>query len=492
MSGWYTPAYLVLFLVFSHFIRSFKRTSLPLPPGPPRLPIVGNLFNRPSGERFHLQYMDLIATYGPIMSLKVFGRTTIVMNDFKTANELLEKRSANYSDRPSYRMLSDILQWWWNIAVFRYSDSWRSHRKTFSDFFNHKVVKEYTPIQDAASYALMRALLQTPEDFFNLVRRHAGSSILEVVYGLKGSAYDDYIEVADKSIVTIDLAFNPGHFFIDYLPILKYAPPWVAFKRRGRQSAEYALEMREQPVALVQRSLTDGSAVPCIVSKLLESQPPDRLNLIKNMSTTAFVAGADTTVSQNLTTIMALLHCPEVQKKAHEEVDRVIGRHRAPTCADRTDLKYIEAINLEALRWRPVLPLGLGHASVSDDVYGGYFIPGDCDVIANAWAILHDPLVYKDPEEFNPERFMGANHEPYPGAAFGWGRRVCPGRYFSSNSAFSLVASLIWAYDILPAGDGSLPDSMAYTNRSVIHPCPFKCRFEPRFDFETILTENAL
>ncbi|KIY65578.1 cytochrome P450, partial [Cylindrobasidium torrendii FP15055 ss-10] len=335
-----------------------------LPPGPPRLPIVGNLFNRPSGNQYHLRYMDSIATYGPIMSLKVFGRTTIVISDLKIANELLERRSANYSDRPSYRMMFDVLQWWWNPAIFRYSDTWRLHRKTFNDFFHQKAVQEYTPIQDAASYVCLRALLKTPEDFFDHVRRQAGSSVLEVVYGLKGRAYDNYIEIADKSFVSIDLAFTPGHFLIDFLPILKYAPPWVAFKRRGKQSAKYALAMREQPVTLVQEALADGSATPCMITKLLESQPHDRLDMIKNVTTVAFAAGADTTVSQNLTTIVALLHFPEVQKKAQEEVDRVIGRHRAPTCDDRTDLKYIEAITVEALRWRPVLPLGVGHASV--------------------------------------------------------------------------------------------------------------------------------
>ncbi|KIY68230.1 CyP450 monooxygenase [Cylindrobasidium torrendii FP15055 ss-10] len=404
------------------------------------------------------------------MSFKVFGRTTIVINDLKIANELLERRSANYSDRPSYRMMFDILQWWWDFGIFRYSDAWRLHRKTFNDFFHQKAVQEYTPVQDAASYVCLRALLKTPEDFFKHVRRQAGSSILEVVYGLRGNAYDDYIEVADKSIYSVDLAFNPGHFLIDYLPFLKYAPPWVAFKRLGAQSAKYALAMREQPVVLVQKALADGSAVPCTVTKLLESQPsdaPGRLDLIKNVSTIAFVAGADTSVSQNLTTIIALLHYPEVQKKAHEEVDRIVGRHRAPTCDDRTDLKYIEAINVEALRWRPVVPMGLGHASVSDDVYEGYFIPGSKYISFYFRAILHDPLVYKDPAEFKPERFLGPNSEPYPGGAFGWGRRICPGRYFSSNTAFSLIASLIWAYDILPAEDGSLPDSMAYTDKSL-------------------------
>ena len=49
---------------------------------------------------------------------------------------------------------------------------------------------------------------------------------------------------------------------------------------------------------------------------------------------------------------------PDVQAKAHEETDRVIGMDRLPRLLNREELPYIEAVVKEVFRWNPVLPLG--------------------------------------------------------------------------------------------------------------------------------------
>ena len=49
---------------------------------------------------------------------------------------------------------------------------------------------------------------------------------------------------------------------------------------------------------------------------------------------------------------------PEFQRKAQEEIDRVIGNDRFPTLADQADLPYVDAIVKEVFRWKPVGPLG--------------------------------------------------------------------------------------------------------------------------------------
>lgn len=48
--------------------------------------------------------------------------------------------------------------------------------------------------------------------------------------------------------------------------------------------------------------------------------------------------------------MLAMVHHPEVQRKAHDELDRVVGRDRMPTFADYEHLPYIRAIVKEALR----------------------------------------------------------------------------------------------------------------------------------------------
>lgn len=62
--------------------------------------------------------------------------------------------------------------------------------------------------------------------------------------------------------------------------------------------------------------------------------------------------------------ILAMIAYPEVQKKAQEELDAVVGRDRMPTFADRDSLPYINACVREALRWRALTPMGAPHETV--------------------------------------------------------------------------------------------------------------------------------
>jgi cytochrome P450 len=76
---------------------------------------------------------------------------------------------------------------------------------------------------------------------------------------------------------------------------------------------------------------------------------------------------------------------PEVQRKAQDEIDRVIGGGRLPNFEDRQNLPYIDAIVKEILRWNPVGPMGLPHMTTEDDIYEGYLIPKGAVIMPNIW-----------------------------------------------------------------------------------------------------------
>ena len=80
--------------------------------------------------------------------------------------------------------------------------------------------------------------------------------------------------------------------------------------------------------------------------------------------------------------MIALSLFPDVQRRAQEELDRVVGPNRLPDFSDYDDLVYIQAIALEAMRWMVVLPFGVFHRVICDDEYNGYFIPKGTTVIA--------------------------------------------------------------------------------------------------------------
>lgn len=76
---------------------------------------------------------------------------------------------------------------------------------------------------------------------------------------------------------------------------------------------------------------------------------------------------------------------PEVQRKAQEEIERVLGLNCLPTISDRSLLPYINAVVKEVLRWQPVAPMAIPHMSDKDDTYGKYFIPKGSVILPNIW-----------------------------------------------------------------------------------------------------------
>lgn len=89
-----------------------------------------------------------------------------------------------------------------------------------------------------------------------------------------------------------------------------------------------------------------------------------------------------------MTFFLAMSIFPEVQKKAEEELDRVIGSHRLPISTDRDNLPYIMSVMKETHRWHPVAPMGLPHASTAEDTCRGYRIPKGAIMFPNTWYVL--------------------------------------------------------------------------------------------------------
>jgi cytochrome P450 len=87
------------------------------------------------------------------------------------------------------------------------------------------------------------------------------------------------------------------------------------------------------------------------------------------------------------TFVLCMLLNPSVQQKAQAEIDKVVGRDRLPTLADRPNLPYLDACLKESSRWAPVAPEALPHRARVDAEYEGYFIPAGTIMIPNVWSV---------------------------------------------------------------------------------------------------------
>ncbi|KAG7087817.1 hypothetical protein E1B28_013757 [Marasmius oreades] len=216
-------------------------------------------------------------------------------------------------------------------------------------------------------------------------------------------------------------------------------------------------------------------------------------------ATTLYTAGVETTSGQMAWVVMSLVLYPDVQKKAQEEVDRVVGRDRMPTYKDLEpeQMPYLNALLREILRWRGVGPLGIPHRLNQDDYYEGYFLPKDTIVVPNAWAMNHDENVWGyDAEDFRPERHLdedGKLKQALPDTheeshvTYGYGRRICVGRSVANASLRINTACILWSFNLRPSTDDKgnymFPDPHAYVDAGLaIPPQPFACSLEPRQD----------
>ena len=85
---------------------------------------------------------------------------------------------------------------------------------------------------------------------------------------------------------------------------------------------------------------------------------------------------------------LAMAMHPDIQRKAQEELDRVVGSDRLPTFEDQASLPYVNALLREVLRWHIVLPIAVPHRVMADDEYNGYTIPAGSTVIPNVWYVV--------------------------------------------------------------------------------------------------------
>ena len=92
---------------------------------------------------------------------------------------------------------------------------------------------------------------------------------------------------------------------------------------------------------------------------------------------------------------------PEIQKKAQEELDRVVGRDRLPNVEDEQNLPYCHAIIKEVERVHNPFWLGTPHVASEDFVYEGQYIPKDTVVVLNTWTMHNDSTRHSNPDKFN-------------------------------------------------------------------------------------------
>ncbi|KAJ6534383.1 cytochrome P450 [Mycena capillaripes] len=468
-----------------------NRSRLPLPPGPKKMPLVGNLFDMPATEEWKTYQRWSHDFDSDIIHLNVVGKSIIILSSIEATSDLMMQRSSIYSDRPRLPMLNELMGWDFAMGFMKYGRRWRTQRKIFNTAFSIAASKQFRSQEMVATHGLLRRILENPEGYVTeKLEQMAGELIMSLAYGIKIlPSGDPYLRLAIESMHAMSIGGTPGKF-LDILPLLKHVPSWLpgaGFKRAAKQWKKVTQRSVQEPFDEAKRKIVTGAAKPSFVSSVLSmdwDDPDYSEDVMRDTAGSIFNAGSHTTVSVLGSFVLAMLMNPEVQRKAQLEIDSVVGGDRLPDFEDKPALPYVGALVKEVLRTKPVTPLGAPHFVAVEDEYRGYRIPAGSIILGNTWAILHDEAVYNEPFSFRPERFLSKiDPASDPAVTFGYGRRVCPGQFMAIDSVWIVVASILAAFSITKAvgEDGNVIEpTYEYFSGLACMPISFKCSFHPR------------
>ncbi|KAM5352846.1 hypothetical protein ACJ41O_005568 [Fusarium nematophilum] len=470
-----------LFVDYARILRLRRR----MPPGPFPLPLVGNFFDIPKSKPW-IEWGKWSDIYkSPMITVWNGHRPIIVCNDAWSISDLLDKRAAIYSSRPHFVVMGDMM----NMT--------KTNQHTA---VGTQAVRNYRTQQSNESKILLRDLLDAPESFDMSIERYSCSVVSILGWGRRIDRMHDVVaQVALGFMEGVNYVI-PGLYIMEAIPWLAKLPGWLYPLPSAILSG--TKHMHRYFAALSKEAAIEGAG-DNFAKRLVAAQEEHGITDedISSLTANMIGGGVDTTTSSTLSLILAMCVFPEAQRKAQEELDRVVGQDRYPEWSDEDQLPYIRAIINEALRWRTVTILGgIPHAPIQDDEYKGYFIPKDTSITGNIWAVHRNPRDFPEPDVFRPERFLGGLERPYPNKkghnAFGWGRRQCSGQPLAEQGLFITTARLIWAFNIQPGldekGQPVKLDIFAYTESENMRPEPFMARFTPRSDkIEEVIRKEA-
>ncbi|KAF8911741.1 cytochrome P450 [Mucidula mucida] len=513
MSGYATiplSICILLLIYIAYCAASAKKAQYP--PGPRGLPIIGNALQIPS-DRQWLKWDEWRREYGNIMQINVLGQPTVILSSLKCAKDLLETRGNIYSDRPSAVMAGELVGWNRGLGYANASGNprFREFRRSFHHFMGPKACEsqQMREVQERENLRLLGKLMHDPDNFATHVRECTSSTILVMAYGYPADKGDplQLVKIAEDAMHGFAVASEPGRWWVDSFPLLKYIPAWfpgASFRQHAKAMREDLDRLCDIPFNFVLRMMSKGTFQPSFLSSYLEenknatSPVPGYEELAKAAGASLYSGGAETTPSALNSFILAMTLYPEIQAKAQAEIDSICSGG-LPCIADRDRLPYVSALVKEVWRWNPSVPLGLPHVASQDDEYMGYTIKKGSVIWANIWSMMHDEDIFPDPSVFNPERYLlgvgGLDASEAVESAFGFGRRICPGMYLAENSVFLTVATILATFDIRRVVDPVtrvevLPE-VEYDG-FISHPRPFKCNITPRSEHTRDLVYDLL
>ncbi|CAL9214787.1 unnamed protein product [Arabidopsis halleri] len=463
---------LLLTLISIIFLKKKKtpNSNLRLPPGPRGLPIIGNL-HRLNGLP-HRWFHQLSAKFGPVMFLRLGFTPVVVISSSEAAEEVLKTKDLETCSRTKLMATGKLSYNFKDITFAPYTDSWREYRKVaVMEFLNPKKLQTLKLIREEEMDFVVKKISNAAPVAVDLSKISfclAANILCRTALGQNLHTNKVFDEERIVKLVEEGSVASGRYGFNDFFPgkLAKFAD-WLLRRNKGilekmfKELDEFYQHVIDDHLkSLDGPKSTDSSAD--IVAGLLnmaDKTGTGNLDHVKGTLMDLFLGGIDTVAIIIVWAMAELMRNPKVMKKAQEEIRAVLGSKREKITEEDVDkVEYLKLVMKETFRLHPAVP-SIPRETMSHQIkIQGYDIPPNTRIQINTWAIGRDPKIWRNPEEFIPERFVdsainykGQNYELLP---FGSGRRICPAMPMASNIVELGLLNMLYFFD------WKLPDGM--------------------------------
>ncbi|GKY96255.1 hypothetical protein MPSEU_000585300 [Mayamaea pseudoterrestris] len=452
-----------LAVAFPLIYYALNRNRKQYPPGPPQLPIIGNLHQMPSpngGVLMEDLLLQWSKEYGLVYSLKITGMGTwVVVCDPDLVQRIYV--SKNFQKSFIYKHITSVAGSESLLVVDK--TLWSSKRKAFSPGFSPNFLKDMVNTMVDKLKRFENCIdndisSKKPTNMLQRTQTFASDVIVAVAFGEDWGG--DVNTEHPARVWNSEMARLMAGYLIDpFSKIFGY--------RNQRKIQKYEKLIDEEMMRILERRLADHSPgeKKDICSMAVEEMRrnsggpltyDDKVSITHQLKSFYF-AGHDTTASSIAWAIWLLAQKPDILAKVREELKEHgiwADAAKPPTYEDSQKCVYLEAVIKETLR---LYPPATGVSRMTDDCneeWNGYRLSGAV-LVLQIYVMGRHPLLWKEPESFRPERFLDGSEEP-PNSkysisakftAFSKGPRDCIGKYFALIEAKLAISALVTRYD---------------------------------------------
>ncbi|PIC24499.1 hypothetical protein B9Z55_017819 [Caenorhabditis nigoni] len=457
-----------------------------LPPGPTPLPLFGNILALSAEKPGYEAFRKWTKEYGDVFTFWMGTKPYIIISSYSRLKETFIRDGETYMNKVQLNFQEFIRDGHYGVAETN-GEFWSTHRRfalsTLRNFgMGRDLIQEKILVEVEDMFKKLDMDIEKEQEINPVFNNAVANMINQLIFGYRFEKeklkelekLTELMEYQEKFFTTFRTNFQI------FVPQLAWLIPGKTLEEGLQDWKTDFFDFFDKQIKVHREKIdldSDESqdyAEAYIKEQRRRIRDGDKETFsdkqLSNMCMDLWFAGLSTTNITLTWTISYVLHNPEVQKKLHEELDRVIGSDRLISTSDKPDLPYMNAVINESQRCVNLVPVNLFHCTSRDNVLNGYHIPKNTGVIAQISTVMLDEEVFPDPYEFNPDRFIDENgklkkvEELCP---FSVGKRQCLGEGLARMELFLLVANFVNRYEIQPSVDG-LPSLEKSKNVTVI------------------------